>query len=64
MAAMSIFFIAIIVSNARFASRAPAASASVSAREVICVEETSPIGFSNCIGYAQPLVSQYDAGEA
>jgi hypothetical protein len=35
-AAMSIFFIPIIASNARFASSPPAASASVSARGVIC----------------------------
>jgi hypothetical protein len=35
MAAMSIFFIVIIASKARFASPPPAASASVSARGVI-----------------------------
>src|SRR5437764_12713074 len=38
MAAMSIFFIVIIASKARFASPPPAASASVSARGVICQE--------------------------
>src|SRR5205085_11908705 len=38
MAATSIFFILIIASNARFASPPPAASASVSARGVICQE--------------------------
>jgi hypothetical protein len=38
MAAMSIFFIVIIASKARFASLPPAASASVSARGVICQE--------------------------
>ena len=38
MVAMSIFFIGIIASNARFASAPPAASASVSARGVICQE--------------------------
>ncbi len=37
-AAMSIFFIVIIASKARFASPPPAASASVSARGVICQE--------------------------
>src|SRR5262249_60974840 len=37
-AAMSIFFIPIIASNARFASSPPAASASVSTRGVICQE--------------------------
>ena len=36
MAATSIFFIVIIASKARFASAPPAASASVSARGVIC----------------------------
>ena len=36
--AMSMFFIVIIASKARFASRPPAASASVSARGVICQE--------------------------
>jgi hypothetical protein len=36
MAATSIFFIGIIASNARFASSPPAASASISARGVIC----------------------------
>ena len=35
-AAMSIFFMPIIASNARFASSPPAASASVSTRDVIC----------------------------
>lgn len=34
--AMSIFFMSIIASNARFASSQPAASASVSVRGVIC----------------------------
>src|ERR1039458_8724921 len=38
MAAMSILFIVIIASKARFASPPPAASASVSARGVICQE--------------------------
>ena len=38
MVAMSIFFIGIIASKARFASPPPAASASVSARGVICQE--------------------------
>ena len=38
MAAMSIFFIVIIASKARFASPPPAARASVSARGVICQE--------------------------
>jgi hypothetical protein len=38
MAAMSIFVIVIIASKARFASALPAASASVSARGVICQE--------------------------
>src|SRR5436190_7727112 len=38
MAAMSIFFIVIIASKARFASLPPAASASVSTRGVICQE--------------------------
>jgi hypothetical protein len=28
------------------------------------VEERTPIGFCKCIGYAQPLVSHYDVGEA
>jgi hypothetical protein len=37
-AAMSIFFIPIIVSNARFASSPPAAIASVRTRGVICQE--------------------------
>ena len=37
-AAMSIFFMPIIASNARFASSPPAASASVSTRGVICQE--------------------------
>jgi hypothetical protein len=37
-AAMSIFFISIIASKARFASSPPAASASVSTRGVICQE--------------------------
>jgi hypothetical protein len=37
-AATSIFFIGIIASKARFASAPPAASASVSARGVICHE--------------------------
>jgi hypothetical protein len=36
MVAMSIFFIGIIAAKARFASPPPAASASVSARGVIC----------------------------
>jgi hypothetical protein len=36
MVAMSIFFIGIIASKARFASAPPAASASVSARGAIC----------------------------
>jgi hypothetical protein len=38
MVATSIFFIGIIASKARFASPPPAASASVSARGVICHE--------------------------
>jgi hypothetical protein len=38
MVAMSIFFIVIIASKARFASAPPAASASVSARAAICQE--------------------------
>jgi len=38
MVAISIFFIGIIASKARFASPPPAASASVSARGVICQE--------------------------
>jgi hypothetical protein len=38
MVAMSIFFIGIIASKARLASPPPAASASVSARGVICQE--------------------------
>jgi len=38
MVATSIFFIGIIASKARFASPPPAASASVSARGVICQE--------------------------
>jgi len=41
MVAMSIFFIGIIASKARFASPPPAASASVSARGVICQEHTN-----------------------
>src|SRR5206468_12990514 len=38
MVVMSIFFIGIIASKARYASRPPAASASVNARGVICQE--------------------------
>jgi hypothetical protein len=38
MVAMSIFFIGIVASKARFASAPPAAMASVSARGVICQE--------------------------
>jgi hypothetical protein len=41
--AMSIFFIVIIASKARFASLPPAASASVSARGVICQERPQPV---------------------
>jgi hypothetical protein len=42
MVAMSIFFIGIIASKARFASPPPAASASVNARGVIC-QEAPPV---------------------
>src|SRR5712664_3184451 len=44
-AAMSIFFIPIIASKARFASSPPAASASVSTRGVIC-QEIPPLVFA------------------